>query len=747
MLFRYMHKNIKRNLLTNGLFCLLLVLAGALLSLAAGLWYSVYVSERDMENSITTIGLVNADGIRRYARANVRRNYISEYETEWGLIKPNAFENWRLKEESEFEALVATLVERDLMRSIEESVYSSGSLKTDDRRVYGAAASGVIAPTQSAAAFIVRCAGVEVGYRVGGALPYISSSDAAPYFERMAYVKFDVERALSPHHSYEPPDTLSTVFPFSNADGGASFKAGARYLVIGYFLGNSRPGDYENYFMKKYGWIELDAPNSISAYARNQFVMDAFPINYYHAEVGEVAAPDDFNPEILRYLIRTGYVELYDVSADDFPLKVVVRVPEAGQTPSWFELEGSLEDALSSQDGKQIKQALDAAEISSASLMALTTDDINSLFQFNQRRARITAGRGFTASETKTGANVCIVSAELAELNGLSAGDTLWLRLYPTSLNQIRSYGGGIVRTNIFDTQAGADSVVLHASCYFASEYWPQEPYYPGLPLSEPSEYVITGIYSAPRGYNDYLLPPGAVIIPAKSFGGFDGYDYIPPARSYTLYNNEIKHFNLYAPPLLHTVIIPNGKIEETQALIENLVPEGLGRHFRYYDQGYSVLKPAFINIRAGTTFIFMLAAAGWAVAAGMFCMLYIGRRRREAAVLYALGVSGKKRFRWVYMQCAALIGTAMIITICMTLPLFGGLVDAATRMAQSDTQRDVTFSDAGDAKPEGLEIDKNPLAVALPAAGQTALLLAAAWMLSRRAVVFGAFDTKGGGG
>ena len=122
MLFRYILKHIKRSVFNSILFCLLLTLAGALLTLAAGLWYSVYKSEQDMEESVTTIAVVNVDAVRNLARKYVTQHVITEYESDWGLAAPNQFENWKLMQDAVFRSFVTTHIERDMMKSMTESV-------------------------------------------------------------------------------------------------------------------------------------------------------------------------------------------------------------------------------------------------------------------------------------------------------------------------------------------------------------------------------------------------------------------------------------------------------------------------------------------------------------------------------------------------------------------------------------------------------------------------------------------------
>ena len=55
----------------------------------------------------------------------------------------------------------------------------------------------------------------------------------------------------------------------------------------------------------------------------------------------------------------------------------------------------------------------------------LGTECLDSMYQFNQKQARIVAGREFTDEEYESGSRVCVISEALAGNSGLSLGDTI----------------------------------------------------------------------------------------------------------------------------------------------------------------------------------------------------------------------------------------------------------------------------------------------------------------------------------
>jgi len=175
MFISYITKNMRRSALTNALFCVLLVLAGALLALSAGLWYSTWTSERELEDIITTIAIPDRYAVRAYADDYVVRNDLTDFETPDGRLFTFDMYGDNLRR------YVSPFIQLEVMNTISEKVFRSGVFETDDRRIYGAYVPGLVsAPIrqtenqasgtlienspQSIAAFIVTCDNVEQVY-------------------------------------------------------------------------------------------------------------------------------------------------------------------------------------------------------------------------------------------------------------------------------------------------------------------------------------------------------------------------------------------------------------------------------------------------------------------------------------------------------------------------------------------------------------------------------------------------------
>jgi hypothetical protein len=683
-MYKYIIKQIRRSAVSNALFCLLLALAGALLCISAGMWFSAHNALRNIDAAITTIAVPNQTTIARFAR-------------EQG-IPPG-----------------------EVLERIRNEIYPSGLLQMDERRVFNALAEGAeplplrmqgigLEPElaanspQAVAAFIVTCEIIETDHRyrydesglaydIDGMWHYIGT----PYGLTRSYnAVFTVNEVLRLHEAYREPRTIRIYhFPIK-ADGSPLFVRGGQYAVMG------------RYEQAGFGLssLNIDIPWEETEMA----VVD-------YAETNE-----EFNSVVNFHWGSTFFLEPDQLPAPIYERRMK-RTPVPGEAGFYiFELEGGYEEAKISGLWDPISEALESIEFSSGSFQVLTTNDPNSLFRFNQRRNILEDGRLFSEAEVRDGARVCLVSARFAEHNGLKVGDVLPLELFNAVLGEAT-----------VTYMAGEDGSIATRS------FWVPSRHHSDLEISGPIEYTIAGIYNTlTLDFGDYAIFPSTVVIPDRSFTG-------------TLAGTPESMYAVPAhiPLLADGMIVPNGRVEEAIAVI-NGIAEGYGGLFRFYDQGYETLITSLRNMRWGMSWVLALAVSGWIVVAFVFAMFYVMRKRGDTAVLHSVGVSRGSRFGWVFIQCAVLILLAVGISLAAAMPLYGDIIDAAGGAAEEFTVsfRNLTLSDGAETGIRGrIPLGRSPFAMIVTAAGATALLLAAAGVMSARAAHFDSLDARRGGG
>ena len=702
MFIRYILKNMRRSAVTNALFCLLLALAGALLTLSAGLWYSVYQTERNLDEMITTIALPDMFAIRRYVRNQVNNGDLSMFTNEEGVPLDKLRADFYDAEQ--YKAYVSEQIYKDVMNRISEDVYDSGVVQMDDRRVYGAYAPGISSVTyhiteylisedfvqsapQSVAAFVVNCVGVEQVFN----LEWIQEK---PVLYRSLVADFRVEQDVYLHHGRFRTQTVTGFLPFRGPDGAFPVEEGKRYVVMGYEYNQSGYTTIVNPTHSPSWYNSLPLNKNIP----NGLYIDIIGANYDFVETEVAYSISDINDNIRPIMRRLG------IKDEDFPISIIDRIPRTDPALGFegyacFEITGSLDEALNSELGEQIEAALSVAKISQNSLTVLTTNDVNSLLRFNQRSNRLADGRAINDTDVKNGSRVCMIHEQLAELNGLSVGDRISLQMYLTTLGRIPIRG---------DLAA-----------------WMPNPYHPLLTLSESVDFEIVGVFSGLiQEMADNAISANTVIIPAVSYGGFEG---TPISRTEVIDN----------PPLLHTIIVENERIEETKALIDSIA-EGYSSFFRFFDQGYSTLKPVLNNFRFSMTWILAIAAAGWVIAVAIFSMFYIGRKKTDVALLSCLGVSRRKGFLWAFIQSSTVIIAAQCLVTAVSTSFFRYILVTAVSATRSFTEiyRDFTLSDmniAGGVR-LALPLETSLVGVIMATLCITALLLLVAWFFSARA-------------
>jgi acid phosphatase family membrane protein YuiD len=703
-MYKYIVNHMKRGAVSNAAFCLLLVLAGTLLCLGAGLLLSALGSLRDMDNQFTTIALPDATAIRRYALTQAESLNVDEYETDYGIIRRDDIWMGQL-----FEHNIADYMTDRILVNIEQTVYHSGAVDMDPRRYFGAyspdvvpvyrADSGTSTPGNSgnSAAFVARCVGIEDYY----SLTVIRDPDTnAQYYalQANARVFFEIEQIISLHPGIPEPTMISIPFFFRDTDGGYFFAEGGRYFISGQYT----PGTG---YIRDGSWVEMPAMHSTSLFS--------FTGPSRQTVVGTLASPDGLVGQTWADVVR--WFPNADVTEADFPMEILTWFADEDetQTARRFALgDMTFDEALRSHMGEAVKYAVSVIEKDSNRLNIITTGNLDSLFLFNQHRANIVEGRGFTRKEYENGERVAIIPRRIAEINGLAIGDTLSLTFFEGEYRSISSFITSSTMARITDVRS--------------YRTWLPGGFVSGMrEAAEPLDFVVVGLYNAPmpRHENDpHGIPINTLFIPDNAFTGFE-----EGGQTFTWHDDRAES------PMLNVIVVPNGHNEAFRQSINALIP-GYGNFFRFYDQGYSVVRPALDNLLRNGWFIFALCLAGWLIAAAVLCLFFVLRRKREAGLLYALGINRRDRFRWVFVQCLVVIVAAQVIAFTLSMVFYEDILDRTVARAFAEAPASASlFTDAfiaEDGVQRDLEVLRSPLAIPLGAvAGFVVLLLAAGGM------------------
>jgi hypothetical protein len=507
---------------------------------------------------------------------------------------------------------------------------------------------------------------------------------------KYARAMFTVEEVVFLHSGNREPRQLFINIHVQDVDGGFFFTAGERYFVAGEFM--------QSGFMSRGSWRSMPSIR-----------LTTFETSHTDT-VQTIAKYEDMDED---FWLAAVFQELSQLPrADEFPMQIKVNV--ASEHTGYFPFalgEMTWEEALNSPMSNEIEEQLTTVSRNSNRLNILTTNRLNSFYMFNQHRANIEVGRDFTQEEYEEGARVVLIPRFLANSNGLEVGDTIYLHIFDGQYISTVSIGayqqttpeGEVIRTN-------------HQSY----RTWEPGGYTSDMRITEPIAFEIIGIYFTrnPRLRNDPQgIPLNVLFIPDGAFEGFEPL--------------EINGDDRAESPLLNTIIIPNGKIEEFRRTINAMIP-GYGNFFMFYDQGYAHVRAPLDNLLRNAWFIFTLCLAGWIVAAMVFCLFFVLRKKKETSLLYALGISRGARFRWVFVQCLIVIVIAQGATFFASNHFFDRIFEYAVERTFIAIEEEETtiFADAAVIK-DGValetEITQEPLAIPLATAASSVLLLCAA--------------------
>ena len=726
-MIRYILNQYKRSMISNTLFCILLALAGALLCLGSGLLAAALSSIEYANDTFTTIAVPNYSAIRRYIDRTIASGSITQFESEYGYVFTT--------EDPSFTFYLDRKLETDILKNISEKVYTTDTIAVDARRVFGAYSPEIVPYMRPAARINNRPL---MMYMPNSTSAFISVAESIEslYFKnyrddlgwfvlKETQVNFNIEDTLLIHPSYAPQRSIEIRNFGCEMDGSDYVEIGKRYFML----------------------VRDMSQGGRSAPATSNVGDNA--VGFDFIQVDEFESYSDIPTDAL-------YVDIQlSEEGCEWPLKVYSR-PKNAYHPDprirfsrennegfrWIiELPDDSSAPLPADLQEEINSIVQMGSISTNSLIVLTVNNLDAFYQFNDKMARITEGRGFSDEEFKSGARVCLVNSLI---EGISVGDKIMLQLYDTKL----------YREDSFNNQ---------------NVFWYTLAYSPYTMISEPIEYEVIGLVTAPENeLTDHAIPINAVFIPDNSFGGPEFVlpheltgDFEATLRDSGMTQDEWVR-EVWMPsdtsytPLLNTIIVPNGKNDDFLDTVESILPEYSG-FFRIYDQGYLIVRNALDTLLRGGTIVFALCIAGWVISALIFALFYILRKRKEAELLYALGVSRKHRFRWLFVQFLIVI----IISQCIAFGVSTALNDVALTYAYDMivTGTEETAepengaedgSDDGAAPGEALttpeadsdvveeadetsraEMRRSPYAIPAAIAGQTLLLLITAGCIS----------------
>ena len=389
-------------------------------------------------------------------------------------------------------------------------------------------------PSYNLSVFAINCTGIAPAVRENS---YISSEyDPEGNFvgERevkeppVAYynVSGTVNEVISLAAGYEPPkhgDQILISTEIHRADGASLFEVGKQYMVFAYFTDHPITEHYyettdEN--TGEFAWKVVEEPDTESPHYLSIYdswglaITDHMERYYTDGAHGE---PDH----------EDWYARLLLGQRDD---GVYYYYPMAEAWTHVAEYTGSVEEFLESEAGREWREEIiPRCELNQSSASVLLTDNLQSVYMFNNGFAELLNGREISAEEYVNGENVCLLSAEYAKYNNLDVGDRINIDYYDTPVVQQGMSEGGINGSSV------TNSVTLRHGVLTSDDR-----------IGVQKDYEIIGIYSAPAfRAGTHLFTADTIFAPKKSLPNAEKYEErgIRALQSLVLRNGSEEEF------------------------------------------------------------------------------------------------------------------------------------------------------------------------------------------------------------
>ena len=428
---------------------------------------------------------------------------------------------------------------------------------------------------------------------------------------------------------------------------------------------------------------QIDGYNMFYVYANAQYPPEYQVAYYIHEEVRE-----DGSTAISRCINLTN-LDMLNYRSVSFTLcDLSAMSPELGEeyaVPTITKMEGSAEEILESA---LWDQALNRTNISNHSYAVIGVDDLGAVGSFAEQSTWIAQGRDFREKELAEGARVCILSAHLAERNGLSVGDTVSLQYlnydWEDPYQNFLSDGYGITAPGgyFYSTKAG-----------FAGEG---------------EEYTIVGLYEMDylwKGASTlYAVTPNTVFVPKAAVTGDMDYN---------------------ALGVFYTAVLKNGTMDSFADELTRLGEEGL---FQVDDQGYAEVFESLHDYKEVARQAMVIGLGVYGIIMLVFLLFYPGMQRKALITMWTLGAAGKEKRGHM---AAALLGVLIPGTVAGLV--FGCLLWSRVVAELMDSARVV------------LELELNVPALMLIAAVQFTVMLGLALLVSLPLTRDGAMGGRSG--
>ena len=310
---------------------------------------------------------------------------------------------------------------------------------------------------------------------------------------------------------------------------------------------------------------------------------------------------------------------------------------------------------------EKYEQIARAYHINSRSFGVMTTNDIAGIPAFNLGNMFMSDGRVITEEEYTSGANVCMISTDLAKLQGWNIGDKIDFSFYEYNR---------FVNATFWDSCLSPRYTYTNPDHFFDS-----------------GEYEVVGIYDVRPMTGSSTISEAAISVPWNTI-------YIPEK---SLENAPTEEDRPITGALL-TIWLENGKIEPFIDRMNELGITGAKQgdyeaRFTFYDQGYSRIQPSLEALSGTAELLLILSSSLLVIAALLLAFFYAQSQKQSIGTMRLLGCSKARAFAAVMLSALIIAVTGALIGAAIGHVLTSSVGESIMANANQTPEEFLAFS------------------------------------------------------
>ena len=310
---------------------------------------------------------------------------------------------------------------------------------------------------------------------------------------------------------------------------------------------------------------------------------------------------------------------------------------------------------------KKYEQIARAYYINSRSFGVMTTNDLTGIPAFHLGNMFIPEGRMITEEEYASGAKVCMISTDLAKLQGWNVGDKIDFSFYEYN---------NFVNATIWGSRLSPRYTYTDPDHFFDN-----------------GEYEIVGTYNVRPLTGTSAVSASAVSVPWNTI-------YIPEK---SLENAPAEEDRPVTGALL-TIWLENGKIEPFIERMNELGITGAKQgdyeaRFTFYDQGYSRIQPSLEALSGTAELLLILSSSLLAIAALLLAFFYAQSQKQSIGTMRLLGCSKARAFAAAMLSALIIAVTGALMGAAMGHALTASVGESIMANANQTPEEFLAFS------------------------------------------------------